>query len=159
VIVGAYDGTGAKDTAAYGDGTGRQRGYVLARIENQGRCATAAPFGIPAGAVVYWVVDRQNGADKLRSHFIMQGTDDYLNGHAAWTIALCGHTNNSGDKAMFKVGDPCADYPSTPAAFPPAGGHLEGHGTRALTMQLRFDGEAVWIVCGNDCCYANAFEF
>lgn len=159
VIAGAYTGTGARDTAAYGDGPGKQRGYVLARIENQGRCDTVAPFSIPAGAVVYWVVDRQNGDHTLRSHFIMQGTDDYLGGHAGWKIELCHHTNNSGDKAMVKVGDPCADYATTPAAFPPAGNsERQGPGPRAPAFRLRFDEMAMWIVCGTDCCYANGFE-
>ncbi|MDB4874837.1 MAG: hypothetical protein JWM41_1283 [Gemmatimonadetes bacterium] len=149
VEVTQYSSGGTIGAGMYGDGSGKHRGYVLARIKNTGPCTTAAPFNIPAGADLLWIVDhKKNG--KTKSYLVDYTTEqDLNNSHKYWNFGSCGHTGNTGDKAMFRLGDKCDDswHPGTLAAERSQGG-----------IHSFVDAGAIWMNCAGDCCFANAFD-
>jgi hypothetical protein len=151
LTISTYTGTGSLDSIKYGDGTGKQRGFVVAKITNTGPCATLPPFSIPSGESYYWVLDRET--DVLwRAHFIRATDGEYLQGIADWTIVPCPapHTGTAtGDVSWYKADHACTDTPGpSPAAL--------GRGTKSLD-DPDF-GPALWINCGGDCCYTNYFQ-
>lgn len=146
-----YKNTHSLNGDSYGDDdgthTGKQRGFIVARITNNGDCAPAGHFPIPAHATVFWVLDHENGG-QWASHFIR---DDNGTGYNLvdrkdyWNITACVPQGGAytDDLADIKDGDPCTHRapgnPNTTAVYPVT------------------DDNAVWIVCGGDCCYSNAF--
>jgi hypothetical protein len=158
VRVAQYKNAGGLALDSYGDGGTKQRGFLVARIANLGDCATRDPVAIPPHTTVYWVVDREHKDQKIRSHFIVAGTGEYLGGHASWNFVRCDHNPASGDNAMMKFGNPCDDYAQSPSVQRSGGGPGGGPGGGSQSARPRLFAyfDTVWLNCGGNCCYADA---
>lgn len=154
IVVSAYSGAGVIDATKYGDGNGKQRGFVVAKITNTGTCQMADPFPLPSGESVYWVIDRKspNEGSAWRSHFIVATTGDYLAGKENWAIDTCGHSGSASDYARYKPGKACDDGPQLDVS-----NNVSAGAEKAKKGRGGDDGPAYWISCGGDCCYSNDF--
>jgi hypothetical protein len=149
VRIAQYNNAGVKDSDAYGDGGTKQRGYIVARIINDGNCTTAAPFSIPPKDTLLWIVDRKHDDQVLRSHLVFIGREKHAAGKSNWNIQACHHPAPTGDGAQIKKGDPCLDSPW----IVPTGGT---RGVRFGFSLRQGGGVGAWMACGGDCCYTNA---
>lgn len=149
VLAAQTTGGGGIDSSKYGDDGGRQRGFVLAAYENTGDCATAGPVSIPAHSTVLWVIDRRKDDKVWHGHLVIAGTDAYLDGYEDWKIGMCHHPGyQNGDKAMLRTAvDPCDHSYDSPGGPGPL--------VRATSLPV-FDTDALWMICGGDCCYTNS---
>ncbi len=140
--VGEYHNAGQIGDGHYGDGPGKNRGFIVARVKNIGPCTTAGKLAIPPNAVLVWIIEKPKDEAK-RSQIVLLngGTETPLNGRYDYEIKTCNHSGNTGDAAQAKVGNPCTTYRTPPSP-------LNIHGGPGVEEEL-----SLWLVCGGDCCY------
>ncbi len=151
-----YEGIGQTNPSDYGVGNAKKRGYVVAKIRNDGACATAAPISIPARTTVFWVVEYKDGANTASARLLVAGGKGDMNGQKKFRFHSCGNSDEpEDDKAWFKYGGACTDKLHSVSS-------LAASRRRAIALKLTFPPSKhrrlddpppiLWMACGGDCC-------
>lgn len=156
VQTGEYANAGLIDPGSYGSGTGKRKGFIVAKVKNLGRCATAAPLSIPAGATLLWIVDVKGGATAKKAHLVFAGSESDLLGKKEWQITACNHPpgGSAADAATIKFGNACQNL-----TLQQARDSVAAHPNMYPSSPHRFAGDPeiiLWMTCGGDCCYTDS---
>jgi hypothetical protein len=156
VVTTAYKNTGHTSYLDYGVGSGKRRGYVVAKIRNMGACATADPVSIPAGTTVYWVIEFKAGGPNANARLIVAGGSDVPNHAPKFRFHNCGNNAEpEDDKAWFKFGKVCSDQLHTVASLAASRRRVAAQKADFPRSPHRatFDPPPfLWMACGGDCC-------